>query len=161
MKSPPLTVDTEAEAIEAIRKRVMGRLLLLARENFFTRVEKETAHLFDASTLRACGTLMPFIDVNGTRSTELARRMGVSRQAVRKTLKSLLEEGLVEYLEDPNDGRAFLVRFTRAGMKRMADMHAAIHRVEAALDKELGKERMRITREVLLQLAYGGERRED
>lgn len=157
---PPLTADTEAEAIEATRKRVMGRLLLLARENFFVRVERETAHLFDASTLRACGTLMPFIDVKGTRSTELARRMGVSRQAVRKTLKSLLEEGLVEYLEDPDDGRAFLVRFTRAGMKRMADMHAAIQRVEAALDKELGKERMRITRDVLFHMAYGGAWRE-
>lgn len=52
------------------------------------------------------------------------------------------------------------MRFARAGMKRMADMHAAIQRVEAALDKELGKERMRVTRDVLFHLAYGGARRE-
>jgi DNA-binding MarR family transcriptional regulator len=147
--------DSRAEAIEAVRKQVLGRLLLLARESFFARMEAATAHLFDASTLRACGTLMPFIDVKGTRSTELARRMGISKQAVGRTIKVLVDGGLVECATDPEDGRAFLVKFTRAGMKRMADMHAAIRRVERDLEHEIGAERMRVTRDVLFEMAYG------
>jgi DNA-binding MarR family transcriptional regulator len=130
-------------------------MLLVARESFFQRMEKATAGFWDASALRACAPLMPFIDVKGTRSTDLAKRMGVSKQAVGRKIKVLSDEGLIECVSDPDDGRAFLVKFTRVGMKRLADLHSAIGRVEQDLERELGAERMRVAREVLFELAYG------
>lgn len=150
--------ETEAELIEFARKRGLGRMLLLARESFFVRLEAEVADFWDASTLRACAPLMPYIDLKGVRSTDLARRMGVTKQAVSRKIKVLSDEGLIECVSDPEDGRAFRVKFTHVGMKRLADMYAAIQRVEQNLERELGAERMRVTREVLFEMAYGTKR---
>jgi len=121
-------------------------------------MEQATAHFFDPPTLRICAPLMGLIDVKGTRSTELARRLGVTKQAVGRKIKALIDEGIVECESDPEDGRAFLVKFTRVGMKRMVDLQAAIKRVEKDLDRELGADRMRVTRDVLFEMAYGMNR---
>ncbi len=147
---------THAKAVEAVRKQQgLGRLLLLARENFFVRMEHATAHLFDAGTLRICSPLLPFIDVTGTRSTEVARRMGVSKQAVGRKITALVERGFVECVSDPADGRAFLINFTPVGMKFLTDVLAAIRRVERDLERELGAERLRVMHEVLFEMANG------
>lgn len=150
--------ETEAELIEFARKRGLGRILLLARENFLLRMESAVADFWDAATLRACAPVMPYIDMNGVRSTDLARRMGVTKQAVGRKIKALSDEGLIECVSDPEDGRAFRVKFTHVGMMRLTDLHAAIQRVEQDLEQELGAERMRVTREVLFEMAYGMKR---
>ncbi len=111
--------------------------------------------MFSASSLRTSGTLLPFIDVKGSRTTEVARRLGVTKQAVGRSIKILLDEGLVEFVSDPDDGRAFLIRYTPAGIKRLSQTHEAIRRVEQELDRELGTDRMCVVRDVLFEMAYG------
>jgi DNA-binding MarR family transcriptional regulator len=136
----------------------LGRLLLLAREDFFQRMERATAHLFDATTLRVCSPLLPFLDAGGVRSVEVARRMGVSKQAVGPKIAALVERGLVECVADPDDRRAFLIQVTPSGQKFMADVVAAIRRVEGELERELGADRLRVLREALTHMAYGPSR---
>ncbi len=60
--------------------------------------------------------LLPHLGTGGIRATELARRVGISKQAVGALLDDMLEWGLVERVADPADGRAQLVRLTPAGL---------------------------------------------
>jgi DNA-binding MarR family transcriptional regulator len=54
--------------------------------------------------------LMANLDGTGTRTAELARRMGVSRQAAHQTVRELEKLGLVEQREDPSNASAKLVQ---------------------------------------------------
>jgi DNA-binding MarR family transcriptional regulator len=59
--------------------------------------------------------LVPFLDREGIRPSELARRADVSKQAVGQTLRDCEALGLVRFSADPSDGRAQLVQLTDAG----------------------------------------------
>lgn len=155
------TSAARGNATEDIRQNGLGRLLLLARENFLTRMEQAVADEFDAATFRACSPLLPFVDVTGTRSTEVARRLGVSKQAVGRKIKALVDRGFVACVSDPTDGRAFLVNFTAEGLRFMAEIHAGIRHVERELERELGARKLRAMREGLSEMAYGRKRKPD
>lgn len=60
--------------------------------------------------------LLPHLGAEGTRSTVLAQRAGMTKQGMGKLVAELEAQGLVERVPDPSDGRAQLVRFTQAGL---------------------------------------------
>lgn len=130
----------------------LGRLMLLARENIFLRVERVTAHLFDATTLRVCSPLMPYLADGLTRSKDLAQQLGVSKQAVAPKVAALVERGFVECITDTEDRRSFLIQLTPKGRQFMNDVHAAVQQVEADLARELGSDRLAALRDVLEQI---------
>ena len=66
-------------------------------------------------------TVLPHIDLEGTRLTELARRLGVSKQAAGQIVDELEEFGMLERIADPQDARAKLVRFSKKGQAAMLD----------------------------------------
>ncbi len=152
--------DEQSAAAKRARKDVrttyrpgLGRLLLLAREDFFQRVERATSNLFDATTLRVCSPMLPFIDESGTRSIDVARRMGVTKQAIAPKIAALVQRGLVECVTDPSDRRAFFVKFTKSGRKFNADVYDAIRRVEHELEDELGSGTLEVLRSALLHMS--------
>ncbi len=51
------------------------------------------------------------MDLEGTRPSELARRLGVSKEAIGEPVDEKVATGMVERVTDPTDGRAVLVRF--------------------------------------------------
>ncbi len=104
---------------------------------------------------RSSGALLPFIDLQGTRSVDLARRMGISKQAVTKLVKELLEQGLLERVDDDSDGRASLVVFTDRGLDYLLVMHEAIRKVEKEYEALVGKDEMQAARWALNLIAYG------
>ncbi|MCA9712939.1 MAG: MarR family transcriptional regulator, partial [Myxococcales bacterium] len=59
--------------------------------------------------------LFPHIDLEGTRQVELARRLGISKQAVGIMIADLEAMGVVERVADPRDRRAKLICFSEAG----------------------------------------------
>ena len=59
--------------------------------------------------------LVPFLDRNGIRPSELARHADITKQAVGQTVKGCEALGFVEFAADPADGRAQLVRLTSEG----------------------------------------------
>ena len=142
------------KTLEANRKLGIGRLIRLVRQDFLLRMERLTASQFDKSILLSCGTLMPLIDLEGTRSKEIARRLNVSKQTVMRSIKALIDHAFVECVDDPSDGRAYLVKFTPLGLERMAQIHAAVHQIEAEYDALVGRERMDVVRQVLKEIAY-------
>jgi DNA-binding MarR family transcriptional regulator len=58
-------------------------------------------------------SVFPHIDLEGTRLTEIAARMGMSKQAVGQLVSELVAMGSLERVPDPTDGRAKLIRFAR------------------------------------------------
>jgi DNA-binding MarR family transcriptional regulator len=50
---------------------------------------------------------------------DIARRLGLTRQSVQRTVKLLIEEGIVEQLPNPGHRRSHLVALTRHGRKVM------------------------------------------
>lgn len=145
------------DALGEARAHGIGRLLLMARRDFMYRL----AQKMEAADLmllpRSSAALLPFIDLHGTRSVDLARRMGITKQAVTKLVKELVEQGLLERMDDDIDGRAFRVVLTESGTEYVLAMHQAIRKVEKEYEALVGKSDMETTRRVLELLAYGGQ----
>ena len=79
-------------------------------------------------------TTRDYSDTEGTRSTELARRAAISKQAAGKTLRELEDAGLLERAPDERDGRATLVRLTGKGLELLVETHRAVEQVEREYD---------------------------
>jgi DNA-binding MarR family transcriptional regulator len=74
------------------------------------------------------------------RPTEIAARVGVTRQAMHQTLAELVELGLLRLVPDPDDRRAKLVEYTDLGARLGLDALEALHAIEAELATRLGND---------------------
>jgi DNA-binding MarR family transcriptional regulator len=74
----------------------------------------------------------------GIRLTDLARRAGVSKQAMAELVDSLEARGYVERQPDPTDGRAKLVVFGERGWAAVATALDALDDIEQELIERLG-----------------------
>lgn len=83
--------------------------------------------------------IMPHLDFEGTRITELAARMEMSKQGVGQLVSELEAIGMLERTPDPADGRAKLVRFTAAGKASLFTGLEALGTTEAKLREILGQ----------------------
>ena len=93
---------------------------------------------------------------SGTRLTELARRAGVTKQAMMIVVDELEVRGLVRRTPDPADGRAKVVRLTARGRTFAAECRRAVAAVEARAKRNLGGRRYDGLRETL-DLLLGSE----
>jgi DNA-binding MarR family transcriptional regulator len=96
----------------------------------------------------------------GTRLTELARRAGVTKQAMMVVVDELEVRGLVRRTPDPEDGRAKVVRLTARGRTLAAECRRAVAAVEARARRTLGGRRYESLRETL-DLLLEAEEEED
>ena len=139
----------------AWRHANIGRLLNNAVRRFESRVLELMNEQGHAETRIAQLSLTRNLDVEGTRLTELARRASMSKQAMGELIDQCTELGLVDRIADPRDGRARIVRFTRAGLTRLNALRDAIDIAEREMRAELGK----TTMDTILKglAAYGAE----
>ncbi len=63
----------------------------------------------------ASASLLWLMDEGGTRSTVLARRAGVTKQAMSHLVRLMERQGYLEQVPDPSDTRAKVVRMTPRG----------------------------------------------
>ena len=115
--------------------RNLGHLLMrAARLLNACALARVTTPLPPGIEVRAAHTqLFPHIDLAGTRQTELASRVGISKQAVGQLVAELEQLGVVERVPDPADGRARLVRFSASGRQGLLDGLALLADLEAEL----------------------------
>src|SRR5262245_46388557 len=78
-------------------------------------------------------TLFPHLDFEGIRLTELAARVGTTKQAVGQLVDDLVALGMVERIGDPEDKRAKRVRFSRRGYAALMQGLGVLHELEATL----------------------------
>jgi DNA-binding MarR family transcriptional regulator len=97
--------------------------------------------------------LFRVIDPGGTRPTELARRAGVTPQAMAEFARYLEARGYVERVPDPSDGRGRIVRLTPRGREASAVAGQVFTDLEARWEDHLGQRAMAQLRQMLAGLA--------
>ncbi len=80
---------------------------------------------------------------------QLARRLGLSRQGVQRTADLLVEDGLAQYSNNPNNERSPRLRLTHAGKKALGTLTAAATAYHAELAAGLSREELEIALVVL------------
>ncbi len=83
--------------------------------------------------------LLAHLDRTGTRQSDLAARMDVSKQAIQQFVDGLVADGVVERRADPADARARWVVLTARGRAVHADADRIKRAIEAEWRKRLGK----------------------
>lgn len=92
------------------------------------------------------------ISPGGSRLTELAEQAQVTKQTASMLVAALEQEGLVERVTDPDDGRARLIVFTRRGRAAVEHAGTVVTSIEATWTDHLGPELARALREALERL---------
>jgi DNA-binding MarR family transcriptional regulator len=113
--------------------QILFRAARLYNEHAIARVQERVPDARLAYT-----QLLPHIDLDGTRQIEVARRAGISKQAVGQLVDELVALGLLSREPDPRDGRAQLVRFTDQGLTQLIAGFDVLDGLESELTEQLG-----------------------
>jgi DNA-binding MarR family transcriptional regulator len=141
------------DELEARKRASTAQLLFkcarIVNERAIERLRAETG-----LPVRAAHTLLfPHLDLEGVRLTELAEKLGVSKQAVGQLVDELEQMGAVERVADPRDGRAKLIRIGERGGRGMLDGLAVLGEIERELACAIGDRRFAALHEALLVLS--------
>jgi DNA-binding MarR family transcriptional regulator len=153
--TPPAAAPSpllDADELEQRRQRSIVRLALLFDIVLRKRVLAELATRGHPRMRFAHGVLFRNLDHAGTSLAELARRAGISRQAMHKRAGALAKMGYVTFRSDPTDRRVVLVAPTARGthfLKSSMDAYDAIERDVAEI---IGPRRMETWRALLRDL---------
>ncbi|MEV7198196.1 MarR family winged helix-turn-helix transcriptional regulator [Streptomyces sp. NPDC093510] len=82
--------------------------------------------------------LFAVLDDEGTTVSELARRMGVTRQTAHQAVHGLVGAGLLQQVPDPASARQRLIRRTPEGEHAHREAGAVLERLEALLAERIG-----------------------
>src|ERR1700758_2965053 len=96
-------------------------------------------------------TLVPLV-AGGLHASDLADRLGVSRQAVAQAITGLERHGYVTRVPDPLDARARMVELTPRGRQALRVMRSNAIELEKRWDQVLGERRLGELRETLRML---------
>ena len=133
---PPLIGALLRIPWEAVQRHMRTRL----HEHGFN--DLETAHL---NVLRYPGP-------QGERPTELAARLGMSKQALNYQLRELERLGYVELRSDPDDQRAKRIALTARGVAIVGVIREAVAEIERTWAQQLGPKRFDELRRLLIEL---------
>lgn len=75
------------------------------------------------------------------RPSDIARNLGVSRQAIHSTINQMVKLGIVELDTDPQDRRHMIVSLTELGTRMRQDAQRAMDSLTAQIAKALGQDR--------------------
>lgn len=107
---------------------------------------------------RAHGVVFEALDPGGSRVTEMAERVRMTKQAMGQLVDHLEDGGYVERRPDPGDGRAKLVMLTDKGERVAQTAIAATNRLERRWERHLGDRTARELRRALERICatFGG-----
>jgi DNA-binding MarR family transcriptional regulator len=152
--SKPHVSAVERHALAAAKQASVIQLLFKCARVLDERAIARVRERSGLTGLRTAHTsLFPHIDLEGTRLTELARRVDISKQAVAQLVDELVEMGGLERVPDPADGRAKLIRFAkRRGRLVLFDGLDVLRELESQLAVALGKHGVEVLRRLLVAL---------
>lgn len=106
--------------------------------------------------------LMANLALGHHRPSEIARRLGVSRQAVHSTLAQMVDKGVLALADDPHDKRIKVVELTALGETMRADARAAMRAMVAELTRRIGPRQLERISGLMLEawgepLTFAGE----
>lgn len=84
--------------------------------------------------------LFSVLDEDGTTVSELARRMGVTRQTAHQAAHGLVDLGLLEQVPDPASAQRRLIRRTPEGQRAHQRASLVLERLEETLSERIGRD---------------------
>ncbi|MGV9505416.1 MarR family winged helix-turn-helix transcriptional regulator [Streptomyces tendae] len=93
--------------------------------------------------------LFSVLDEDGTTVSELARRMGVTRQTAHQAVHGLVQLGLLEQAPDPASARRRLIRRTPEGRRAHQQADRVLRRLEETLAERIGRDAVAALRAAL------------
>jgi DNA-binding MarR family transcriptional regulator len=143
--------------LEDLRRRQhasVGYLLIRAGQLWNERAIAQVNALAGAPVLRESHTrLLPLLlRRNGARTVELARRLGLTKQAVQPLVAELKALGVVTTRPDSQDGRASRVVLTARGLKGIDSGNEVLKHIETELAEDFGQSDMKTLRQLLRRL---------
>ncbi|MFT5005832.1 MAG: DNA-binding MarR family transcriptional regulator [Paracoccaceae bacterium] len=85
-------------------------------------------------------TFMGELDCGVNHASELARRLGVTRQAIHKSVKDLSQIGWLETTMHPEFGNQKIIQFTREGERLMSRARQQFADLDQILEGRLGQD---------------------
>ena len=86
------------------------------------------------------------------RTVDIAKHMGLSKQAVNRTVNELVELGLIKLLPDPKDKRAKQLTLSSKGAIVTQDATNSLAKLESDISKNLGAREHLLLKKLLLEL---------
>lgn len=128
----------EEQALSAAKRRNVAQLLFKVARQTNERAMAGLRLRLELPELRpAHAVLFPHIDLEGTRLTTLAQRVGISKQAVSQLVEELVQMDALERVPDPDDGRAKLIKFCPGAlMQGLAHLKDVEQELEAVVGPE-------------------------
>ncbi|MFZ5890434.1 MAG: MarR family winged helix-turn-helix transcriptional regulator [Myxococcota bacterium] len=151
-RKPPSDVEYRQALEQSKRQSTLQVLFKVARLLDELAVARLAERHAAPGLRRSHTSLLPHIDLNGTRITDLADRLGISKQAVSQLVDDLEKLGVLARLPDPDDARARRVTFTELGRKGLLEGLEVLRTLEQELALQVGRERMQGLREALLSI---------
>jgi DNA-binding MarR family transcriptional regulator len=99
------------------------------------------------------GGVMAYLDVTGTRASELSERSGQHKQVIGTLIDELEVLGYVTRQPDPGDRRAKLIVPTQLGLDEIAQGRKIIADIEERFAREVGAERFAAFKDVFDEIA--------
>ena len=148
------STDQEPEPFFPVPERTpLPALLDDAKRIGFGELHRRLEEQGHPQIRNAHGCVFRYIDVDGSRLTDLAAQSGVTKQAVGEFVDELQQLGYVERAPDPIDGRAKIIRLTKRGR----DARRAALRIFDDIEREwadrFGEDRIAELREILMAIA--------
>ncbi len=127
---------------QALTERlVVGDPLVQASRLFYGEViDRLRARGYPEVRLSHTALLQALDREHGSRATEIAERMEITKQAVGQQIADVEALGWVERVPDPSDGRAKIVRITAAGFAVVVAGLEVFAELEGELRERLGDE---------------------
>jgi DNA-binding MarR family transcriptional regulator len=145
---PPIARDQ----LDELRQQYIGRLLLQAQRASSARANDKLRARGHDGLSTAHTNLIAHLDLDGTRITTLAERIGITKQAVGHLVLDLEQRGYIGRAVDPADRRATIVTFTDAGWRFLNDAYYVKREIEAEYRGILGEQGMAQLRDLLNKL---------
>ena len=98
---------------------------------------------------RAQSLVFGQLDAGCTRVSQIAERLGVSRQAIHRTVMELVDAGYLNVGEDRHSGRSKVITMTKKGRRVQVDAKRVFIEIEQELVSQLGASRVSSLRNTL------------
>lgn len=144
-----METQSDKQLIEYLRRKSLMQLLLNYYEWFDENLQAMLSSSGEAAFSKSQSTI--FINLAEGRNTavDIARHLGVSKQAVNKTVNELVDRGYLRLTVDDQDKRIKRIEPTTAGLEKGRQASEALLALEKELAGKIGEEAFHSLRKAL------------
>lgn len=136
-------------AVDYLQRKSMMQLLLNYYEWFDDNLQKRLAASGEEGFSKAQSTVFMNLAEGRNTAVDIARHLGVSKQAVNKTVNELVDRGYLRLIVDEQDKRVKRIEPTAAGLEKGRQATEALLELEKELEQKMGSSAFQSLRKTL------------